>query len=875
MSVRASPAYGHTPGWPLIGRLPEVERIAQARASGQPGVVLSGPAGVGKSRLARAAVAAAERDGARPAWAQATRSAATVPLGAFADLIPDDVRSDEPLELLRGCAAALQEHGGGRPVVLGVDDAQLLDPMSAALVLQVAMAGTVFIVATVRAGEPCPDAIVSLWKDAGAVRLELGLLAEDETADLAEAIVGGPLEQAARRWAWSSSQGNALYVRELVGGAIEGGALEQVGELWRLPRRPSVSASLAELVTARMVGLGKGELELLELLALGEPLAAEELAGLVGNDALVSVEARGLVDAGALREVRLAHPLYGEVLVGELGTLRARQLRLRLADALRARAETSSGDALRVARWLMDAREPMPTALLMDAGRAANLAGDPDLGAELATLAIAAGAGAEASLLLARSHIVRKRHAEAEAVLAPLEGRFESQEDAVAYLESRAISVLFWGLQEQDAAVALLERARDWWPGQGWVRRLDPMRLQLASLMGGFSASIAVAEDILADPGLEAAVRGQLEPVLAVTLFYEGRMDEAYALAQRIRPAVPLTEQSDALALVSSSVIGLESAYDLPGLQAWMSDVLRDAVRANDHDAAGLAAITVGAVHFLAGEYIDAGRWFAEAELHLERQDTFGTLLAVRSTQTGVAHGLGDHELVAATLERCRALPAWHGPLPSLAPYVARAEGYGALAAGDPPRAQRTLLDGAREVTAMPVYAALLTYEALRAGASPAAVAADQAELARRCDTPMTRAYAAHAAGLAAGDGAAVLAAAEDFSAIGARRYAMEAAADAASRLAQAGRQDSARRAAARARDLHDARQGGTPPRIEGLGPEAAFALTAREEQLVELARRGLGNAEIADRLVLSVRTVESHIYRAMQKLGVGDRRDL
>ncbi|WCB93375.1 hypothetical protein DSM104299_02088 [Baekduia alba] len=75
------------------------------------------------------------------------------------------------------------------------------------------------------------------------------------------------------------------------------------------------------------------------------------------------------------------------------------------------------------------------------------------------------------------------------------------------------------------------------------------------------------------------------------------------------------------------------------------------------------------------------------------------------------------------------------------------------------------------------------------------------------------------------------------------RRYATEAAADAASLFAQDGRQDSARRAAARARELHDAEQGGTPPRLEGLGPEAAIALTAREEQLVELARRGLGNA--------------------------------
>ena len=63
-------------------------------------------------------------------------------------------------------------------------------------------------------------------------------------------------------------------------------------------------------------------------------------------------------------------------------------------------------------------------------------------------------------------------------------------------------------------------------------------------------------------------------------------------------------------------------------------------------------------------------------------------------------------------------------------------------------------------------------------------------------------------------------------------------------------------------------------PEIDGLD-SAAVGLTAREAQLVELASQGLSNAEIADRLVLSVRTVESHIYRAMGKLGVSDRREL
>ncbi len=51
--------------------------------------------------------------------------------------------------------------------------------------------------------------------------------------------------------------------------------------------------------------------------------------------------------------------------------------------------------------------------------------------------------------------------------------------------------------------------------------------------------------------------------------------------------------------------------------------------------------------------------------------------------------------------------------------------------------------------------------------------------------------------------------------------------------------------------------------------------LTTREAEIVSLAREDLTNREIASRLFLSVRTVESHLYRAMQKLGVSDRRSL
>jgi DNA-binding NarL/FixJ family response regulator len=109
---------------------------------------------------------------------------------------------------------------------------------------------------------------------------------------------------------------------------------------------------------------------------------------------------------------------------------------------------------------------------------------------------------------------------------------------------------------------------------------------------------------------------------------------------------------------------------------------------------------------------------------------------------------------------------------------------------------------------------------------------------------------------------------------IGSVSYALEAAAHAAELLAEAGREDSARRASARARALLERTEGRVAPHVAGIDA-TQVELTTRERQLLDLARQGLSNAEIAERLVISVRTVESHLYRGMQKLGIGDRRQL
>jgi DNA-binding CsgD family transcriptional regulator len=210
--------------------------------------------------------------------------------------------------------------------------------------------------------------------------------------------------------------------------------------------------------------------------------------------------------------------------------------------------------------------------------------------------------------------------------------------------------------------------------------------------------------------------------------------------------------------------------------------------------------------------------------------------------------------------------------MPTQTGYLARAEGWGARALSD--KAGADAFAAAAAATDQPNLAARLLYEALRAGGAPGTIAPELGRLAQRCDARLVAAYAAHGSALAAHDGPALLAVADEMAAIGANAYALDAAVGAARQFLSEGRADSARRAAIRARELYAPDQGATFPPIDGLDG-VATDLTPREAQIAALAARGLSNQEIADQLVLSVRTVETYVYRAMQKRGVDNRHDL
>lgn len=124
-----------------------------------------------------------------------------------------------------------------------------------------------------------------------------------------------------------------------------------------------------------------------------------------------------------------------------------------------------------------------------------------------------------------------------------------------------------------------------------------------------------------------------------------------------------------------------------------------------------------------------------------------------------------------------------------------------------------------------------------------------------------------------ADDGAALHAVSVQLEGIGALLLAADAAAQAAPAHSHHGQRGSAQAAAARAHRLAEACEGAHSPALAAVA--APLPLTNREREIVTLAAGGLSNRQIADRLVVSVRTVEGHLYRACAKLGISDRAEL
>ncbi|HEV2361425.1 MAG TPA: AAA family ATPase, partial [Acidimicrobiales bacterium] len=256
---------------PLVGRTEILVQILDKLLddSGEPAsFLLAGSAGVGKSRLATEVAKAAGAADRVTAKVVATRAAASIPFGAFAPLMPDIVTPPSGLlTVLRTAGEAIVERAGaGARLLLLVDDAHLLDDGSSALLHQLVLDRACSVLATVRIPGAVPDPITTLWKDGLAERLDLEALGPEETEDLVASTLGGPLTGAARSYFYEVTQGNPLYIRELLIGAVDSGALRRNHGLWTLRRPFPAPGRLVELVAARLGDLPSGTARVIDLL---------------------------------------------------------------------------------------------------------------------------------------------------------------------------------------------------------------------------------------------------------------------------------------------------------------------------------------------------------------------------------------------------------------------------------------------------------------------------------------------------------------------------------------------------------------------------------------------------------------------------------
>ena len=432
---------------PLVGRHDELNRIVSRLAADDGGgFVIAGPAGVGKTRLAVEAARAATKKGYATLHVVGTRAASSIPFGAFAPLLPElDVDARGLLHFLRQATDAIVDmNRSDQGLLLVVDDAHQLDNGSAALLHQLARAATCQVVATIRTPGRTPDPVTALWKDSLADRVDLSPLGRDNVERLAATTLGGAVAGTTVQWLWEASGGNPMLVRELLVGAFDSGALFNRGGIWvtRLPM--PAPERLAELVAARLDGLGPATAAVVDL--LGEPLEIDLLEGIAGHSATEEAERQGLIaarESGRRCDFRLSHPLYADVTRQRMPRAKVRRLSSTLAGALEATGARRRDDIVRVARWRLGAGERGDPELFALAAASARQFFNMELAARLARAALESGGGVRAGLALGEAEFYSGRLEEAERVLSGLVPVCADDEEAARVASARSYNLAF------------------------------------------------------------------------------------------------------------------------------------------------------------------------------------------------------------------------------------------------------------------------------------------------------------------------------------------------------------------------------------------------------------------------------------------------
>jgi DNA-binding CsgD family transcriptional regulator len=857
--------------WPLLGRSEELQVVAAATRRDPEharGIVLSGAAGVGKTALARTAIGAAYGHGpTRSWWITGTASARSVPLGAFVELAGNF--GPDPMLRVREVIDTLVGETNG-DAVLGVDDAHLLDDLSAFTVHQLVTRRLAAVIMTVRSGETPPAPIAAILAERHLEQIELQPLSLDEITNLVEHVLAGPILAHSAQRLWQYTQGNVLYLRHLLDSEVSAGRLGQISGVWRWKGEPQLSPTLTELVEARIARTSPQVRGVIDALAIAEPLDVALLTAITESDALAEAVNLGLVRIDG-SSARLSHPILGEVRRTE--SLRMRRLRGRIATELAAENSTDPRAVVRRAVLTVESDLAPDRGLLQAAAWAAMQLLALQLADTLAQHAIAAGSGIEAQLVRVMTLTWQERGADAERILAELTATDSPLRVQIAMLQALNFASILG--RPADAERVLDEVG----PTDEHTTQLAlALRALIAAVRGHAQDATELARTITA-----SAPTNHLAFMLATFALLSGltglgRIAEAEAAAEAGYVLAGAHPEVSHLRVPLSFLhaYAYRPAGALPQLDATIARIRRDTLDVPFEGSWQVAEswrAFVGGLSAISRGQLGEARRLCQDSL-IDAGSDHGGRMRKRFARLWLADALAAAGQSSAARQEFAPMQRWEADPQARGWQVERSltQAWVCAAEGAVSEAVELLLTAAAQEAELdrPAWEVLLLQTATQFGDHSTAARLDI--LAGRVEGPRAPAAAAHAAALAAADGDQLIDASGCYLAFGDLIAAADAAAQAALAYRQAGKRGSALIAESTAGQLA-ARSGADTPALRAAA--TPLPITVRQREIASLAAQGFTNTEIAERLAMSRRSVEGHLFRACQRVGVNSRDQL
>ena len=855
-------------GWPLVGRDDEVRQALAALEDDAEfqGVALVGDSGVGKSTLARALATTARSRGLTVRYVLGTQTGSAVPLGAFYRSLTVDAPR-EPAAMLAAAHSALEQDEN---LVVVVDDAQWLDPLSSTLVYQLAASGSARVVVTIRSGENVSDAVTALWKERLLLSLRVEAFTREQTGELARAVLGGAVDTRLINELHHRAAGSPLLLRGLLSAGRESGVLVRTEDGWQLRGALRADRQLHDLLEFRLRSFAPEELEAVEVLAAAEVLDWAILRGLCDADAVARLERRGVIQFvvdGSNTVARLCDPLMGETAMQRAGVVRSRQLNGMLAQHLRKHLQAEEQrlrlpdvrTQIQLAQFMMRSDLAPDLDVIIDAAASALTMSNIALAEEQARFAFDRGGGLAAAVVLAEAMGWQGRGVEVEAVLGGFDPDGADELLTARWGCVRAMS-LFFNCGQVEQARQLLADVTDRINSEAIVSYVAAVEVLFTCFSGDIQTTIETGLALCASDLPLATVWAAVPTCWALAL--AGRFGDVHRVAEAGLRAAALAQPGGLPRIGLAEVMALTAVGDYPAAE-----------RAREHHAAGVLEADDamhGLVCLARGALPSACAAFHDSMSAMSAGFTSVWSMPVAAWWAQAEGARGDGEAAAAVLRRSE--DAYGPHLAVFLPELELARAWERASVGQTTAAQTHAVRAAQIARQSGMYAVEMSALHTAVRFDDRSQTARLAELAKTLNTPLAEAIAEHARGLANHDGDLLDAAADRFADMGAVALAADAAAQAAREHAHTGHRGKELKSSARAHWLAGQGEVRTPAVAAAARP---LPISDREREIAMLVVAGWSNREVADRLVVSVRTVEGHLYRIFAKLGIDDRDQL